>query len=1056
MMDPISEEWGARDVTEKNGNAKGGEGESPQYSPTTRGPRNVCAICLERHRVGIGQALFTAECGHVFHFNCITANVRHGHDACPLCRAAWSEVPWMAPSADANGNRNKNRNRNRNRNGNVNGIWIGNRNGNGIGNRIGNGNGSGVMVDFQRNLSSTSGYLYPIVRKSGYQDENVDGHNNAGESSHSNNVNNSDNDNGNNNIGVNSGDEDSKEEEGEEEEEEGEDGLEGFNGVVNRENIPESFLKAMDEVSSENPLSTLNSFLAAQYAARYMEVEVVQAEKIKEEDMGSGLALSFPSSPRKVVETAHSVPDLVANGYFRDGKGDIAGTVFNDDDDVDLPLVDESLMESFDHGLRISMCAETGVIPFEEVRECFTVLLTVKAPSANFYKLNFTEREMGERSTSCQSTKVVDENNDKKLLPESGLGTESLDLIEPETPTSKMDLDPPFTPTIIQVSPSYQSSQSHVPLDLVTVIDVSGSMAGKKIGLVQEAMKFIVSNLGEKDRLSIVAFSNKAWRVMTLKRMTASGKMTAVSAVESLTAKGGTNIADALITGSRILSERSVQNPVAAVMLLSDGQDTTTISSYGFAKSGHGRRAEAEREQYRRLIPKRETKPGGRLSARQIPIHTFGFGADHDPIAMHIIAEETGGMFSFVETEETVQDAFAQCIGGLLSVVVQDAKVSFVGGARGVKVAQVHSGSYEHHLGPEGHEGTVRLGDLYAEEERNILLEVWLPAFETPEEMEAADAAVSEKVLRARCSFLSKPLFQTVVRTKAEELIVARPGKDERVESVGSLHVDRQRNRLRVAVSITQANELAERGDLSGALKTLQAARETIQTSHSVKCGDGLSIALSAELKEMEGRLANQRSYETAGRAFLLSSQSSHSRERSSARGGGDVETYSKGYQTPSIVNMLSLSRASGIGESMLAYRPLPFAKKEMLSVFMDLVSPPLSPVLNSQSSGKERGSEGERERERESVEAFRASIGSHQEERREGGGSSSLRGPRPSPLSLKSARGGGRGEGEGGGGGGGGGGFQMSGKKSPARSPLFSPELKRQSPRSFMGRKKK
>jgi hypothetical protein len=47
---------------------------------------------------GLGQALFTAECSHCFHFSCISSNVRHGNLVCPVCRAKWKEVPWQAPS----------------------------------------------------------------------------------------------------------------------------------------------------------------------------------------------------------------------------------------------------------------------------------------------------------------------------------------------------------------------------------------------------------------------------------------------------------------------------------------------------------------------------------------------------------------------------------------------------------------------------------------------------------------------------------------------------------------------------------------------------------------------------------------------------------------------------------------------------------------------------------------------------------------------------------------------------------------------------------------------
>jgi hypothetical protein len=44
------------------------------------------------------------------------------------------------------------------------------------------------------------------------------------------------------------------------------------------------------------------------------------------------------------------------------------------------------------------------------------------------------------------------------------------------------------------------------PLDLVTVLDVSGSMKGQKPDLVKCATCFVVDQLGPTDRLSVVGF----------------------------------------------------------------------------------------------------------------------------------------------------------------------------------------------------------------------------------------------------------------------------------------------------------------------------------------------------------------------------------------------------------------------------------------------------------------------------------------------------------------------------------------------------------------------
>ncbi|XWS12985.1 hypothetical protein CRYUN_Cryun37aG0136700 [Craigia yunnanensis] len=59
--------------------------------------KNLCAICLEvlSYSSGStpGQAIFTAQCSHAFHFSYISSNVRHGSITCPICRAHWMQLP---------------------------------------------------------------------------------------------------------------------------------------------------------------------------------------------------------------------------------------------------------------------------------------------------------------------------------------------------------------------------------------------------------------------------------------------------------------------------------------------------------------------------------------------------------------------------------------------------------------------------------------------------------------------------------------------------------------------------------------------------------------------------------------------------------------------------------------------------------------------------------------------------------------------------------------------------------------------------------------------------
>jgi Mg-chelatase subunit ChlD len=163
---------------------------------------------------------------------------------------------------------------------------------------------------------------------------------------------------------------------------------------------------------------------------------------------------------------------------------------------------------------------------------------------------------------------------------------------------------------------------SRAPLDLVTVLDVSDSMHGQKLDLVKRAMCFVVDQLDPTDRLSVVTFSDAASRITRLSRMS------------RLVVMGGTNIREGLRVGAQVLLGRRDRNAVAAMILLSDGQDMCLPLAIPQING-----ASDVARNYASLVPPAFTNAGSRPG----PIHTFGFGADHDAAAMHAIAEATGG-----------------------------------------------------------------------------------------------------------------------------------------------------------------------------------------------------------------------------------------------------------------------------------------------------------------------------------------------------------------------------------------------------------------------------
>lgn len=444
---------------------------------------------------------------------------------------------------------------------------------------------------------------------------------------------------------------------------------------------------------------------------------------------------------------------------------------------------------------------------------------------------------------------------------------------------------------------------SRAPVDLVTVLDVSGSMAGTKIALLKRAMSFVIQNLGSQDRLSVIAFSSTARRLFHLRKMSESGRQQALQAVNSLISNGGTNIAEGLRKGAKVIEERKERNPVCGIILLSDGQDTYTISS---GAAGIHQSA----PDYRSLLP--SSMRGG--VGQQIPVHAFGFGADHDSASMHSISETSGGTFSFIEAEDAIQDAFAQCIGGLLSVVVQGLHVRFECGHPGVCINSIKSGSYANQMKDNGKSGSIDVGDLYAEEERDFLVYVNAPE---------ADIGSEETLLLKVSSLYVDPVTKETVSSREEGIKIQRP--EAVTEPIVSIEVDRQRNRQHATEAMADARVLAEKGSFSEAVSVLENCRASLAETPAGRSGDKLMTSLDMELKEMQERMKSRHKYEASGRAYVLSGLSSHSWQRATARGDSTSSTsLIQAYQTPSMVHMLNRSQTFGpaAGRSKPPIRP--------------------------------------------------------------------------------------------------------------------------------------
>ncbi|XP_054751645.2 inter-alpha-trypsin inhibitor heavy chain H3-like [Lytechinus pictus] len=120
--------------------------------------------------------------------------------------------------------------------------------------------------------------------------------------------------------------------------------------------------------------------------------------------------------------------------------------------------------------------------------------------------------------------------------------------------------------------------------NVVFVIDVSGSMRGRKIEQTKTAFTTILDDVRPIDRINIVLFESsvRVWRANQMVEATRENIATAKRYVNRLSAGGGTNLYDGLTTAVDLLTGNDNDDAMPLIIMLTDGQPTSgavTITS---------------------------------------------------------------------------------------------------------------------------------------------------------------------------------------------------------------------------------------------------------------------------------------------------------------------------------------------------------------------------------------------------------------------------------------------------------------------------------------------
>lgn len=263
----------------------------------------------------------------------------------------------------------------------------------------------------------------------------------------------------------------------------------------------------------------------------------------------------------------------------------------------------------------------------------------------------------------------------------------------------------------IAVTAAPRSSTARPPVNLVLLVDTSGSMDGRAIADARAASLALLDTLSPQDRLAVVVFDSKAEVLLPSTKLDDANTKELREKIGAMKARGTTDMASGLRLALSEVEKSLEKEGVNRIVLLGDGvpNDDAQISSIV---------AEA--------------------TARGVSITTMGLGNDYDETLMGRIAQQSGGKFSYVEDSAKVASFFKEEVVRLHRVVARSAVLELRPGP-GVTIKNVVGRQI---AAVDNHAVSVTLGDLTYGEENEIVVELAASPTKDGGAVEALDAVI--------------------------------------------------------------------------------------------------------------------------------------------------------------------------------------------------------------------------------------------------------------------------------------------------------------------------
>eukprot|EP00210_Caulerpa_lentillifera_P004753 g4537.t1 len=414
---------------------------------------------------------------------------------------------------------------------------------------------------------------------------------------------------------------------------------------------------------------------------------------------------------------------------------------------------------------------------------------------------------------------------------------------------------------LITVIAESEVDSGRAPLRVSAALDRSSSMSGRKLNLLKNTMNFVLRQVEETDKLGIVSYGTTVTEELVLKASDTASKRSGAAALQNIRARETTNLSGGLFRSIEQVKEDAKNEdetnpgPVNCVLLLTDG----------LANQGITDPAALEEAAVKAL----EGYP-------PIKLHTFGYGPDHNARLLQRLAEIGGGNFYFIDEDESVPTAFADAIGGLLSVVVQNVSFELRPASNVITIEKVFTGF---RTTRNDIDGSVKIlcNDLYSKERKDVIVRMKVPALLAPSD--------AQPILEACLKYFDVSNGKT---TSTEAVVsVKRPNVAPEGQTANEELLE-QRLRVNVYETMEEAAELAAQGQNREAAHVLRRSFSQLSGQASTQAFGSVQAQLSLAEQQLVNTTTGRRSRQ--GESILLSQSRSLKLQRGSNTYRSDLQ----------------------------------------------------------------------------------------------------------------------------------------------------------------------